>query len=561
MKRVLSLLVMLSMLMFSAADAEGLPAAQAGDYVVLGAFEQDGDTSNGAEPIEWLVVACEGERMLLVSRYGLDARRYNDGQAASVTWKTCTLRQWLGGEFLKTAFQPWEQALILPTHVTADDNTVTGVLAGSATEDRIFLLSTVEAETYFPDEASRACYATPYAISRGAHNDAQGCWQWLRSPGSSLGRAASLGVTGGINYNGSNVRGQEMSVRPAMWVKVGPGEAAIQAGKAWIASAGYISFGAYEQDGDASNGAEPIDWIILDQDGDRLLVISRYALDAQRYNNGQSNVVTWRTCTLRKWLGGEFLNTAFLPWEQALIQPAVVPAHDNTVHGVQAGYDTEDRIFLLSTVETEFYFPSATARSCIATPYAISRGAFADEYGCFQWLRNPGSSLGRAAGVSTAGEVDYHGGGVRSQQVAVRPAMWVTIAPGVEIVRPDDASRPAATPAANLGSAGGSNSVASSNANSDARAVPAFTRIDLTAAGFMSDVAITLFVDRSGVITALRVDASGETPGFGTRCSEDTAFLEQFLGKSLPLAAEVDALSGATVTSNAIIAALREIAR
>ena len=291
-----------------------------------------------------------------------------------------------------------------------------------------------------------------------------------------------------------------------------------------------------------------------------LLVVSRYALDAQQFN-AQNNAVTWRTCTLRQWLGGEFFNAAFLPWEQALIQPAVVPAHDNPVTGAEAGYDTEDRIFLLSAVEADMYFPSNAARACAATPYAISRGAFNDERGCFQWLRTPGSSLSRVAGLGANGGISYDGSGVRSQQVAVRPAMWVTIAPGVEIVRPDDASRPAATPAANLGSAGGSNSVASSNANSDARAVPAFTRIDLTAAGFMSDVAITLFVDRSGVITALRVDASHETPGFGTRCSEDLAFLEQFLGKSLPLAAEVDALSGATVTSHAIIAALQAIVR
>ena len=76
------------------------------------------------------------------------------------------------------------------------------------------------------------------------------------------------------------------------------------------------------------------------------------------------------------------------------------------------------------------------------------------------------------------------------------------------------------------------------------------------AEGFQSDVVVTLTV-ADGVITAIKVDSSNETPGFGTRCGEDEAYLAQFVGKKATpdLGEGIDALSGATVTSNAIIEA------
>ena len=69
-------------------------------------------------------------------------------------------------------------------------------------------------------------------------------------------------------------------------------------------------FGEYEQDYNLVNGKEPIEWIILDVQEDRCLLISRYALDAKRYNS-EIEDVTWATCTLRSWLNSTFLNDAF----------------------------------------------------------------------------------------------------------------------------------------------------------------------------------------------------------------------------------------------------------
>ena len=76
------------------------------------------------------------------------------------------------------------------------------------------------------------------------------------------------------------------------------------------------------------------------------------------------------------------------------------------------------------------------------------------------------------------------------------------------------------------------------------------------AEGFQSDVTVTLTV-ADGVITGIKVDSSNETNGFGTRCGEDEAFLNQFIGKKATpdLGEGIEALSGATVTSEAVVKA------
>ena len=48
-----------------------------GSSVYFGSYEQDNDTEDGAEPIEWLVLAVDNDKALLLSRYALDCQPYN----------------------------------------------------------------------------------------------------------------------------------------------------------------------------------------------------------------------------------------------------------------------------------------------------------------------------------------------------------------------------------------------------------------------------------------------------------------------------------------------------
>lgn len=73
-----------------------------------------------------------------------------------------------------------------------------------------------------------------------------------------------------------------------------------------------------------------------------------------------------------------------------------------------------------------------------------------------------------------------------------------------------------------------------------------------------SMVSVTAKLDDEAKISEITVDASTQTPEYGGRTAEDKPFLKQFIGKTLPLemGGDIDALTGATVTSTAVVEAL-----
>ena len=83
-----------------------------------------------------------------------------------------------------------------------------------------------------------------------------------------------------------------------------------------------------------------------------------------------------------------------------------------------------------------------------------------------------------------------------------------------------------------------------------------------SAQGFMGKVAVTLTVDENGNITSIKIGDENfkESPEFGAKALEED-FQKQFIGKPVTLTADdVDALTGATYTSNAIFKAISQIA-
>lgn len=191
---------------------------EVGDTVVFGSYEQDGNATNGAEAIEWVALAKEGDKTLLVSRYALDCQPYNTSRT-SVTWEDCTLRSWLNGPFLSTAFTEDEQALIDDTHVTNADNGEYDTPGGNPTVDKVFLLSIDEVEKCFSSDGDRACTVTAHAKDQGAQTDGNGgCDWWLRSPGLDSVRAAYVGSGGNVGARGWYVVSVIRAVRPALWV-------------------------------------------------------------------------------------------------------------------------------------------------------------------------------------------------------------------------------------------------------------------------------------------------------------------------------------------------------
>ena len=197
-------------------------AVKVGDYVTFGAYEQDNDTSNGKEDIEWLVLAKENNRMLIISRYALDCKPYNT-EYTSVTWATCTLRNWLNKDFLNTAFSSVEQAMIPTVTVSADRNPLYNTNPGNATQDKVYLLSITEGNKYFNADSEGQCKPTAYAEAQGAWTDESGwCWWWLRSPGNLQSYVTGISHIGGVRYLGRLASYDRNAVRPALWINLEP---------------------------------------------------------------------------------------------------------------------------------------------------------------------------------------------------------------------------------------------------------------------------------------------------------------------------------------------------
>ena len=191
----------------------------------------------------------------------------------------------------------------------------------------------------------------------------------------------------------------------------------------------YVVFGAYEQDNDASNGKEAVEWQVLEKDGDSALLISRYALDCKPYHTPYVDV-TWEDCSLRAWLNGPFMDDAFSENEQDRIAYTVVTSERNPRYPkTPAGSDTEDRVFLLGMAEVDRFLGSADAGQCQPTAYANAQSAYADittgNGNCLWWLRSPGIRPNAAAFVDSTGNISFHGYSVDHANTAVRPVIRI----------------------------------------------------------------------------------------------------------------------------------------
>ena len=199
-----------------------LAKAIPGDTVSFGKYEQDYDTSNGKEDIEWLVLDKKDDAVLVISKHVLEDKSFGRNDD---TWETCSLRKWLNADFINDAFSTAEQSKIQSTQVAADKNAYyRSVDPGSATMDKVFLLSGSEAGKYFTSDESRKA-----DLYSSVSNDYRYDSWWLRTPGAAIGTdgktykrygAIYVGSIGAISLSG-NSGGATNGVRPAMWISLG----------------------------------------------------------------------------------------------------------------------------------------------------------------------------------------------------------------------------------------------------------------------------------------------------------------------------------------------------
>lgn len=186
-----------------------------------------------------------------------------------------------------------------------------------------------------------------------------------------------------------------------------------------------VILGTWEQDGNEENGRENIEWLVLEKRDNRMLLISDKCLAHKEYNSADSDV-TWETCSLRKWMNSEFINSIFNAKEKEIIQETYLPADKNPRFDTDPGNATTDRLFLLSVPEVEKYFPSDDAKDCRAI------GSVSSYNYVGWWLRTPGYDQSSAMYVGAVfNKIDYIGvaayDNIIGLPICVRPAMWISI--------------------------------------------------------------------------------------------------------------------------------------
>ena len=207
-------------------------SSKVGDLVSFGTYEQDNNLNNGPEPITWSVLEIKDGKAMLISKYGLDAMRYNTRKEDSVQWENCSMRAWLNGTFLNTSFSDAERSAIALTEVDNGEQQHYDHYYGYGwknTQDYIYILSYDEAfNVYFLNDAVRRCAPTDFAIANGASTGtnkvdgrAAGPW-WLRSKGRFADGYASCVLQSGSyeDIERANVDAGDMAVRPVLWVNL-----------------------------------------------------------------------------------------------------------------------------------------------------------------------------------------------------------------------------------------------------------------------------------------------------------------------------------------------------
>ena len=176
-----------------------------GEYIKYGAYEQDNDISNGPEEIEWLILDKKDDKLLVISRYLLDCQPFNTNYT-SITWTTCSLRNWLNNDFIYSAFSDNEKANI--SKVDSQSN--------------IFLLNADELDKYFPSAPDKKCAGTAYAVAQGIlwrSNPNDNSYWWLRDSGKINLNALCVDDNGEVSWI-TMVDSDYVGVRPAMWISL-----------------------------------------------------------------------------------------------------------------------------------------------------------------------------------------------------------------------------------------------------------------------------------------------------------------------------------------------------
>lgn len=219
-----------------------------------------------------------------------------------------------------------------------------------------------------------------------------------------------------------------------------------------------ITFGRYVQN---ENKVQPIEWMVIDKQENKILLLSKYILDFMSYDTRTSDDAPsahwWKDSDIRSWLNHDFLNKAFSEAEkQFIVQSPLNNARygmiletkfddkgniyitENVVYDSIKNFylecygddPTVDMVFMLNLSETRKYFQEANSRKCLATEYVRKKDLeedpidpSCDDKGYCKWMMRSTSEEGFTyMTVEGNGEI---GSWDLFYKCGIRPAMWI----------------------------------------------------------------------------------------------------------------------------------------
>lgn len=189
---------------------EKIDVLNVNDTITIGNYEN--------EDIEWIVVHKPNNGLLLLSKNSITNKAYNDEYEA-VTWKNCTLRNWLNNEFYNNSFTETEKEFIKTTSVQTDISCFGYSDTIEISEDNVFIFSHDEFERYRTDDIGFHCYD---------FSGKEVSW-WVRTYANYSAWSNEVFDVYGYEYEENEgfwrygehtVHNDEFTVRPVIWISV-----------------------------------------------------------------------------------------------------------------------------------------------------------------------------------------------------------------------------------------------------------------------------------------------------------------------------------------------------
>ena len=171
-----------------------------GDIIRFGIYPQTADCK--VKPIDWIVLEHKDNKVLVISKYGLNAKKFDD---ESSDWYKSNIRKWLNGPFADYAFKK-------------DPNLRKSFIPNPETGDFVSLISYEESKKYFKNDDERICAPTDYVFKDWPDAQCSSCTWWLRTRVTNYEGMVRLVASDGSLMCESQISDSDRVVRPIIWL-------------------------------------------------------------------------------------------------------------------------------------------------------------------------------------------------------------------------------------------------------------------------------------------------------------------------------------------------------